>query len=53
MTEKLAFNSELDENGSIHPDRYAVDGRVDTNVADGFTLAAVGDLIVTRPLTKV
>lgn len=25
---------------------------IETNVADGFTMVAVGDLIVTRPLTK-
>lgn len=52
MTEKLAVNSEHDDNGPVQPGLYDVDGRVDTNVADGFTLAAVGDLIVTRPLTK-
>ncbi|WP_434139910.1 hypothetical protein [Sinorhizobium meliloti] len=27
-------------------------GSIDTNVVDGFTLVAVGDLIVSRPLTK-
>ncbi|MBX5179990.1 CapA family protein [Rhizobium lentis] len=31
---------------------YDVIGSLDTNVADGFTLVAVGDLIVTRALTK-
>ncbi|MGY4198905.1 CapA family protein [Bradyrhizobium sp. USDA 4520] len=31
---------------------YDVDGSIATNVADGFTLVAVGDLIVTRPLTR-
>lgn len=27
-------------------------GSIETNIADGFTMVAVGDLIVTRPLTK-
>lgn len=31
---------------------YDTVGSIETNVADGFTMAAVGDLIVTRPLTK-
>ncbi|WP_461513332.1 CapA family protein [Rhizobium mongolense] len=31
---------------------YDVAGSIETNVADGFTLVAVGDLIVSRPLTK-
>lgn len=31
---------------------YDAVGSIATNVADSFTLAAVGDLIVTRPLTK-
>ncbi|MBY3297149.1 MULTISPECIES: CapA family protein [Rhizobium] len=31
---------------------YDIFGSLDTNVADGFTLVAVGDLIVTRALTK-
>lgn len=31
---------------------YDTVGSTATNVADGFTIAAVGDLIVTRPLTK-
>ncbi|MBX5242654.1 CapA family protein [Rhizobium sp. NLR22b] len=31
---------------------YDIIGSLDTNVADGFTLVAVGDLIVTRALTK-
>ncbi|MBY3475868.1 CapA family protein [Rhizobium laguerreae] len=52
MTEKLAINSGHDDNGPVQPGLYDVDGCVETNVADGFTLAAVGDLIVTRPLTK-
>ncbi|MBR1165059.1 CapA family protein [Bradyrhizobium elkanii] len=32
--------------------RYDRTGSVTTNVADGFTMVAVGDLIITRPLTK-
>ncbi|WP_287118964.1 hypothetical protein [Mesorhizobium sp.] len=31
---------------------YDKAGSIQTNVADGFTLAAVGDLIVSRPLTQ-
>lgn len=31
---------------------YDVVGSIATNVADGFTMLAVGDLLVTRPLTK-
>ncbi|MEX2746101.1 CapA family protein [Rhizobium mongolense] len=31
---------------------YDVDGSIATNVADGFTMVAVGDLIVSRALTK-
>ncbi|MEI8718774.1 MULTISPECIES: CapA family protein [unclassified Mesorhizobium] len=31
---------------------YDVVGSIQTNVADGFTMVAVGDLIVSRPLTK-
>ncbi|PAP92266.1 CapA family protein [Mesorhizobium wenxiniae] len=31
---------------------YDPTGSIATNVADGFTMVAVGDLIVTRPLTK-
>ncbi|PCK77187.1 CapA family protein [Rhizobium sophoriradicis] len=31
---------------------YDVDGSIETNVADGFTMVAVGDLIVSRALTK-
>lgn len=31
---------------------YDTIGSIATNVADGFTIVAVGDLIVTRPLTK-
>ncbi|WP_213290718.1 CapA family protein [Bradyrhizobium sp. sGM-13] len=33
-------------------DSYDTAGSIATNVADGFTMVAVGDLIVTRPLTK-
>ncbi|RVP45354.1 CapA family protein [Sinorhizobium medicae] len=36
----------------VHRNRYDVDGCLETNVTHGFTLVAVGDLIVTRPLTK-
>lgn len=32
--------------------RYDMAGSIETNVRDGFTMVAVGDLIVTRPLTK-
>ncbi|SJM32274.1 CapA family protein [Mesorhizobium delmotii] len=31
---------------------YDTAGSIATNIADGFTMVAVGDLIVTRPLTK-
>ncbi|MCK1581834.1 CapA family protein [Bradyrhizobium sp. 168] len=31
---------------------YDTVGSTETNIADGFTMVAVGDLIVTRPLTK-
>lgn len=37
----------LQQNGS-----YDTVGSIATNVADGFTMIAVGDLIVSRPLTK-
>lgn len=41
---------------SSHPNvqsgSYDRIGSIATNVADGFTMVAVGDLIVTRPLTK-
>ncbi|MER9281137.1 CapA family protein [Mesorhizobium sp. M0522] len=33
-------------------DGYDMVGSIETNVADGFTMVAVGDLIVSRPLTK-
>ncbi|MDX8480132.1 CapA family protein [Mesorhizobium sp. VK24D] len=33
-------------------DNYDTVGSIATNVADGFTMVAVGDLIVSRPLTK-
>lgn len=43
------------DNGS-HParraDGYDTVGSIETNVADGFTMVAVGDLIVARPLMK-
>ncbi|WP_192178217.1 CapA family protein [Mesorhizobium amorphae] len=43
------------DNGS-HParraDGYDTVGSIETNVADGFTMVAVGDLIVSRPLTR-
>ncbi|MES0200895.1 CapA family protein [Mesorhizobium sp. M0011] len=35
-----------------HGGGFDMVGSVATNVADGFTMVAVGDLIVTRPLTK-
>ncbi|MFD2058441.1 CapA family protein [Mesorhizobium calcicola] len=35
-----------------HAAGYDTVGSVDTNVADGFTMVAVGDLIVSRALTK-
>ncbi|QOZ11830.1 CapA family protein [Bradyrhizobium sp. CCBAU 51765] len=41
-----------DENQGQRADHYDTVGSIATNVADGFTLVAVGDLIVTRPLTK-
>ncbi|RXH29749.1 hypothetical protein XH99_12970 [Bradyrhizobium nanningense] len=33
-------------------DGYDAVASIETNVADGFTMVAIGDLIVTRPLTK-
>ncbi|UVC15381.1 CapA family protein [Mesorhizobium onobrychidis] len=33
-------------------DGYDTVGSIETNVADGFTMVAVGDLIVSRPLTR-
>ncbi|MER8874777.1 CapA family protein, partial [Mesorhizobium sp. M0814] len=45
----------LHENGRYpvrRPDGYDTVGSISTNVADGFTMVAVGDLIVSRPLTK-
>ncbi|MCV3211594.1 CapA family protein [Mesorhizobium sp. YC-39] len=35
-----------------HLDSYDLVGSLETSVDDGFTMVAVGDLIVTRPLTK-
>ncbi|TIO12032.1 MAG: CapA family protein [Mesorhizobium sp.] len=43
------------ENGSSlaqHTVSYDATGSIATNIADGFTMVAVGDLIVARPLTK-
>jgi len=33
--------------------RYDIVGSTETNIGDGFTLVAVGDAIVTRPLTRL
>ncbi|BAV52931.1 capsule synthesis CapA-like protein (plasmid) [Mesorhizobium loti] len=44
-----------DDNSSYQAyraDQYDTRGSTETNVGDGFTLVAVGDLIVSRPLTK-
>ncbi|MGX9147934.1 CapA family protein [Mesorhizobium sp. 128a] len=35
-----------------HRDEYDTVGSIDTNVEDGFTMVTVGDVIVSRPLTK-
>ncbi|RWI86439.1 CapA family protein [Mesorhizobium sp.] len=44
------------QDNNCHPahrtDGYDTAGSIQTNVADGFTMAAVGDLIVSRALTK-
>lgn len=37
---------------SLEHDDYDIVGSIETNVEDGFTMVAVGDLIVTRALTK-
>ncbi|MDW9419032.1 hypothetical protein GOC56_31780 [Sinorhizobium meliloti] len=46
----------MEEYSHEHPthrgDCYDRVGSIDTNVADGFTIVAVGDLILSRPLTK-
>jgi poly-gamma-glutamate synthesis protein (capsule biosynthesis protein) len=46
----------MEEYSHEHPthrgDGYDRVGSIDTNVADGFTMVAVGDLILSRPLTK-
>ncbi|WP_354232089.1 CapA family protein [Bradyrhizobium sp. F1.4.3] len=41
-----------DEEPGEKAGHYDTVGSLATNVADGFTIVAVGDLIVTRPLTK-
>lgn len=43
---------ENDSHSVSQGDSYDTAGSIATNVADGFTMVAVGDLIVTRPLTK-
>ncbi|MGY3238231.1 poly-gamma-glutamate capsule biosynthesis protein CapA/YwtB (metallophosphatase superfamily) [Bradyrhizobium sp. USDA 4448] len=40
------------DNSQQQADRYDQVASIATNVEDGFTMVAVGDLIVTRPLTK-
>ncbi|AJD43910.1 capsule synthesis CapA-like protein (plasmid) [Rhizobium gallicum bv. gallicum R602sp] len=40
----------LHENGRV--DDFDTVGSIETNVADGFTMAAVGDLLFARPVTK-
>lgn len=45
-------SQENDSHLDSHGDCYDTAGSISTNVADGFTMVAVGDLIVTRPLTK-
>ncbi|TCN17961.1 CapA family protein [Sinorhizobium americanum] len=43
---------EHDGQPSHRGDAYDTVGSIATNVADGFTMVAVGDLILSRPLTK-
>ncbi|TIQ01309.1 MAG: CapA family protein, partial [Mesorhizobium sp.] len=38
--------------GLSHHENYDTVGSIATNVADGFTMVAVGDLILSRPLAK-
>lgn len=42
----------LDENPAQQGASYDTVGSIATNVADGFTMVAVGDVILSRPLTK-
>ncbi|MBK3662772.1 CapA family protein [Bradyrhizobium diazoefficiens] len=46
------MNRPSEENSVRQEFAYDAAGSIATNVADGFTMVAVGDLIVTRPLTK-
>ncbi|MEX2745891.1 CapA family protein [Rhizobium mongolense] len=43
---------ENDSHSAHRADGYDTAGSIQTNVADGFTMVAVGDLIVSRPLTN-
>ncbi|MER8516392.1 CapA family protein [Mesorhizobium sp. M1060] len=49
------MENDLHDHGS-HParrgDGYDTTGSIETNVANGFTMVAVGDLILSRPLTR-
>ncbi|WP_432431612.1 CapA family protein [Rhizobium leguminosarum] len=45
-------HSQNDCHPTRHGGGYDTVGSIATNVADGFTMVAVGDLIVSRPLTK-
>ncbi|MET4349895.1 CapA family protein [Bradyrhizobium sp. RT9a] len=46
------MNRHSEEHSVGQESGYDSAGSIATNVADGFTMVAVGDLIVTRPLTK-
>ncbi|MET4121628.1 poly-gamma-glutamate capsule biosynthesis protein CapA/YwtB (metallophosphatase superfamily) [Bradyrhizobium sp. JR1.5] len=46
------MNRHADGDPVQHDSRYDTAGSIATNVADGFTMVAVGDLIVSRPLTR-
>jgi poly-gamma-glutamate synthesis protein (capsule biosynthesis protein) len=48
----LEHSHENDCHPTRHGGGYDTVGSIATNVADGFTMVAVGDLIVSRPLTK-
>ncbi|MGR9154630.1 CapA family protein (plasmid) [Rhizobium leguminosarum] len=48
----MEHSHENDCHPTRHGGGYDTVGSIATNVADGFTMVAVGDLIVSRPLTK-
>ncbi|MCW0002174.1 CapA family protein [Pararhizobium sp. YC-54] len=48
----MESNSHVADDDSVQQGGYDTVGSIATNVADGFTMVAVGDLIVSRSLTK-